>query len=240
MKPTYFLMIPALIFFCLLPCRLQAGEPDYALLQKKMTAEQIVGRGITDQRLLTAFEKVKRHLFVKPSLRAHAYDDSPLDIGEGQSISEPYIVAVMTAAVAPTPGKKVLEIGTGSGYHAAILAELVKNVYTIELIEKLGKDAQTLLDSLGYKNIHFKIGDGYKGWEQYAPYDGIIVTCSEDHIPEPLIKQLAVGGRLIIPVRYSSKVQELIMIEKEEDGELKKTYLIPAQFVPLIRGNEER
>lgn len=233
-------MIPALIFSCLLTGLLQAGEPDYALLQKKMVEEQIAGRGITDQRLLTAFEKVKRHLFVKPALHARAYEDSPLDIGEGQSISEPYIVAVMTAAVAPTPGKKVLEIGTGSGYHAAILAELVKNVYTIELIEKLGKDAQSRLDAMGYKNIQFKIGDGYNGWEQYAPYEGIIVTCSEEYIPEPLIKQLAVGGRLIIPVRYSSKVQELIMIEKEEDGELKKTYLIPAQFVPLIRGNEER
>jgi protein-L-isoaspartate(D-aspartate) O-methyltransferase len=233
-------MIPALIFSCLMTGHLQAAEPDYALLQKKMIEEQIKGRGITDQRLLNAFEKVKRQLFVNPALRAHAYDDSPLDIGEDQSISEPYIVAVMTSAVDPTPGKKVLEIGTGSGYHAAILAELVKNVYTIELIEKLGKDAQNRLDAMGYKNIHFKIGDGYKGWEQYAPYDGIIVTCSEDHIPEPLIKQLAVGGRLIIPVRYSTKVQELILIEKEEDGELKKTYLIPAQFVPLIRGNEER
>ncbi|MDQ1353115.1 MAG: protein-L-isoaspartate(D-aspartate) O-methyltransferase, partial [Acidobacteriota bacterium] len=239
-KPKYFLIIPAFVLSCLLSGLLQAGEPDYTLLQKKMVEEQIKGRGITDQRLLSAFEKVKRQLFVKPALRAHSYDDSPLDIGEDQSISEPYIVAVMTSAVDPTPGKKVLEIGTGSGYHAAILAELVKNVYTIELIEKLGKDAQNRLDGMGYKNIHFKIGDGYKGWEQYAPYDGIIVTCSEDHIPEPLIKQLAVGGRLIIPVRYTTKVQELILIEKEEDGELKKTYLIPAQFVPLIRGNEER
>lgn len=240
MKPILYLIIPAFIFSCLITGLLQAGEPDYALLQKKMVNEQIAGRGITDQRLLAAFMNVKRQLFVKAELRPHAYDDSPLDIGEDQSISEPYIVAVMTSAVDPTPGKKVLEIGTGSGYHAAILAELVKNVYTIELIEKLGKDAQKRLDAMDYKNIHFKIGDGYKGWEQYAPYDGIIVTCSEDHIPEPLIKQLAVGGRLIIPVRYSSKVQELVMIEKEEDGELKKTYLIPAQFVPLIRGNEDR
>jgi protein-L-isoaspartate(D-aspartate) O-methyltransferase len=204
-----------------------------------MIETQIVGRGIMNQQLLTAFAKVKRHLFLKPELQLHAYDDAPLAIGEGQSISEPYIVAVMTSAVNPAPHKKILEIGTGSGYHAAILAEMVKNVYTIELIEKLGKDAQKLLDSLGYKNIEFKIGDGYEGWEHNAPYDGIIVTCSEDHIPEPLIKQLAVGGRLIIPVRYSSKVQELIMIEKEQDGELKKTYLIPAQFVPLIRGNNK-
>lgn len=240
MKHLYMLMIPTFIFSCFWPYFLQAGELDYSMLQKKMATEQIAGRGITDQRLISAFMKVKRHLFVKPSLQAHAYEDSSLDIGEGQSINEPYIVAVMTSAVDPASNKKVLEIGTGSGYHAAILAELVERVYTIELIEKLGKDAQNRLNSMGYKNINFKIGDGYQGWEQYAPYDGIIVTCSEDHIPEPLINQLAVGGRLIIPVRYSSKVQELIMIEKEKDGELKKTYLIPTQFIPLIRSNGER
>jgi len=214
-------------------------EPDYTMLRKKMTDEQIAGRGITDKRLLNAFLKVKRHAFVKPELRKDAYKDSYLDIGEGQTISEPYIVAIMTYAVAPGYNKKVLEIGTGSGYHAAILAELVKNVYTIELIEKLGKDAKKRLDSLGYKNIKFKIGDGTKGWEKYAPYDGIIVTCPEDHIPPPLINQLAVGGRMIIPVSYSFKVQELILIEKESNGNLKKTNLIPVEFVPLIRGKDE-
>lgn len=217
-----------------------AEEPDYTALQTKMVKEQIEGRGITDNQVLNAFKKVKRHLFVKPEFRKDAYKDSPLDIGEGQTISEPYIVAVMTLAVAPTPGKKVLEIGTGSGYHAAVLAELVKNVYTIEVIEKLGKDAQKRLDAMGYKNIKYKIGNGYEGWEQYAPYDGIIVTCSEDHIPLPLIEQLAVGGKLIIPVSYSSKVQELILIEKDGNGELKKKYLIPVQFVPLIRGKDEQ
>ena len=236
MKFIGLLIVPLLI---LCSCFLEAGEPDYTVLQKKMIEEQIVGRGITDQRLLDAFGNVKRHLFVKPGLRKHSYEDSPLDIGQGQSISEPYIVAVMTSAVAPEPHKKVLEIGTGSGYHAAILAELVKNVYTIELLEPLGTAAKKRLDAMGYKNIKFKIGDGYEGWEQYAPYDGIIVTCSEDHIPAPLIKQLAVGGRLIIPVSHSSKVQELVLIEKDKNGELKKTYLIPVQFVPLIRGKEE-
>lgn len=231
------LLIVSVLILC--SCLLEASEPDYTMLQKKMIEEQIVGRGITDQRLLDAFGKVKRHLFIKPELRTHAYQDRPLDIGKGQTISEPYIVAVMTSAVAPESHKKVLEIGTGSGYHAAVLAELVKNVYTIELLEPLGKDAKNRLDAMGYKNITFKIGDGYEGWGKYAPYDGIIVTCSEDHIPAPLIKQLAVGGRLIIPVSYSSKVQELVLIEKDKDGELKKTYLIPVQFVPLIRGKEE-
>jgi len=238
MKARYS-FITLLLLLCL-PGLTVAEEPDYSALQTKMVKEQIEGRGITDIRVLNAFMKVKRHIFVKPEFRKDAYNDSPLDIGEGQTISEPYIVAVMTLAVTPTPGKKVLEIGTGSGYHAAILAELVKNVYTIEVIEKLGKDAQKRLDAMGYKNIKFKIGNGYEGWEQYAPYDGIIVTCSEDHIPLPLIEQLAVGGKLIIPVSYSTKVQELILIEKDSNGELKKKYLIPVQFVPLIRGKDEQ
>lgn len=229
------------LFLCL--CLVSAAadeEPDYTTLHTEMIKEQLQGRGITEKQVLDAFKKVKRHLFVKPEFRKKAYNDSPLDIGEGQTISEPYIVAVMTLAVTPTPDKKVLEIGTGSGYHAAVLAELVKNVYTIEVIESLGKDAQKRLDSMGYKNIKYKIGNGYEGWEQYAPYDGIIVTCSEDHIPLPLIEQLAVGGKLIIPVSYTSKVQELVLIEKDGNGELKKKYLIPVQFVPLIRGKDEQ
>lgn len=229
-----------LLFLLIFSCCLLTAQDDYLTLRKKMIEEQIVARGITEKRLLDAFLKVKRHLFVKPELRQKAYSDSFLDIGEGQTISEPYIVAIMTYAVAPEYNKKVLEIGTGSGYHAAILAELVKNVYTIELIESLGKKAKKRLDSLGYKNIKYKIGDGFKGWEEYAPYDGIIVTCPEDHIPTPLIEQLAVGGRMIIPVSYSSKVQELILIEKDAGGELKKTNLIPVQFVPLIRGKDDQ
>lgn len=236
MKSKYLLL--ALVSICF-SSMLLTQEPDYFMLRKKMTEEQIAGRGITDKRVLDAFLNVKRHLFVKPELRKDAYNDSYLDIGEGQTISEPYIVAIMTYAVAPEYNKKVLEIGTGSGYHAAILAELVENVYTIELIEKLGKEAKKRLDSQGYKNIKFKIGDGTKGWEKYAPFDGIIVTCPEDHIPPPLINQLAVGGRMIIPVSYSFKVQELILIEKESSGNLKKTNLIPVEFVPLIRGKDE-
>ncbi len=238
MKSRY-LLIAVLLSLCLAR-PVSAEEPDYHALQTEMVKDQIEGRGITDKQVLDAFKTVKRHLFVKPEFRKHAYNDSPLDIGEGQTISEPYIVAVMTLAVTPDADKKVLEIGTGSGYHAAVLAELVNTVYTIEVIEKLGKDAQKRLDSMGYQNIKYKIGNGYEGWEQYAPYDGIIVTCSEDHIPLPLIDQLAVGGKMIIPVSYSSKVQELILIEKDNNGELKKKYLIPVQFVPLIRGKDEQ
>jgi protein-L-isoaspartate(D-aspartate) O-methyltransferase len=230
-------MLIICIFF---PGGAYGEKVNYAKLRRQMAQEQIMRRGITDRRILNAFLKVKRHLFVKPELRKKAYGDYFLDIGEGQSVSQPYIVAIMTYVVSPDYNKKVLEVGTGSGYSAAILAELVKHVYTIEYIAKLGVQARKRLDGMGYKNIKFKIGDGYEGWERYAPYDGIIVTCSEDHIPPALIKQLAIGGRMIIPVSYSNEVQELVLIEKLDDGTLKKTNLIPVQFVPLIRGSNKK
>lgn len=229
-----------LIFCMLFSPGIYGARPNYAKERRKMTYDQIMRRGITDKRLLNAFMKVERHLFVKPELRDKAYGNFQLDIGEGQTISRPYIVAIMTYVVSPDYNKKVLEIGTGSGYSAAILAELVKNVYTIEYIEKLGVQARKRLNRMGYKNIKFKIGDGYEGWKQHAPYDGIIVTCSEDHIPPALIDQLAVGGRMIIPVSYSNEVQELVLIEKLKDGSLHKTSLIPVQFVPLIRGSNKK
>lgn len=213
---------------------------NYTKLRRKMVKEQILRRGITDKRILDAFTNVKRHLFVKPGLRHKAYGDYPLDIGEGQTVSQPYIVAIMTYVVSPKYNKKVLDIGTGSGYLAAILSQLVKHVYTIEYIPSLGEKAKRSLNRMGYKNIKFKIGDGYKGWKEHAPYDGIIVTVSEDHIPQTLIDQLAIGGRMIIPVSHSREVQELVLIEKLEDGSLKKTNLIPVQFVPIIRGNNDK
>jgi protein-L-isoaspartate(D-aspartate) O-methyltransferase len=231
-------LLMIIIFFS---CFLYGEAIDYTAQRKEMVDEQLFQRGITDKRLLNAFLKVQRHEFVKPELLNKAYGDFPLDIGAGQSIGRPYIVAIMTLAVAPQPDKKVLEIGTGSGYHTAVLAELVGHVYTIERLESLAQKAKKRLDAMGYKNIKFKIGDGYEGWEQYAPYDGIIVTCSEDHIPLPLINQLAVGGRLIIPVRYALNIQELILLEKNSKGQLKKTNLIPVQAVPLlIRGSEKK
>lgn len=195
-----------------------------------------MGRGINDQRILQAFLNVDRHLFVNAALRYKAYGDCQLPIGEDQTISEPYIVAIMTYVIAPEYDKKVLEIGTGSGYQAAILAKLIKEVYTIEIMENLARKAKDRLTSMGYKNIKFKTGDGYLGWKEYAPFDGIIVTCSPDHIPPPLIDQLAMGGRMVIPVSYSQTVQELILIEKDEIGRLKRINLIPVQFKPLIRG----
>lgn len=241
-KIAVYLFLLAVLFFA--NFRSFCGEdeaPGYHTLRKQMVEEQIFSRGITDKRILNAFTKVRRHLFVEPALRSKAYGDFRLDIGEGQEVSQPYTVAIMTLAVGPEYNKKVLEIGTGSGYHAAVLAELVKHVYTIEVYESLAKKARRRLNSMGYKNITFKIGDGYKGWEQYAPYDGIIVTCHEDHIPQPLIDQLAVGGRMIIPVSYSSTVIELILLEKiDSKGTLKKTNLIPVSALPMIRGSDKK
>jgi len=213
---------------------------DYLSLRKDMIEKQIVERGITNERIINAFLKVKRHLFVKPGFRDKAYADSPLDIGEDQVINRPYIVAMMTYVIAPNYDKKVLEIGTGSGFHAAILAELVKEVYTIEIEEKLAKKAKETLSDQGYRNIKFKTGDGALGWEEYAPFDGIICTYSPDHIPPRLLEQLAIGGRMIIEISHSSMVQEFILIEKDNKGALKRTNLIPVQFTPLIRGENEK
>ena len=236
MKNNYFLMILILLMSqFIFPKLIFPKKINYTLLRKNMVEKQILERGITDKRILNAFYKVKRHLFVKPELRYMAYGDYPLPIDENQTISQPYIVAIMTYIIAPEYNKKVLEIGTGSGYQASILAQLVKNVYTIEIKKNLALKAKKLIRSFDYKNIKFKIGDGYLGWKEYAPYDGIIVTCSPDHIPPPLIEQLAVGGRMVIPVSYTSKVQELILIEKDNKGNLKRTNLIPVLFVPLIR-----
>jgi protein-L-isoaspartate(D-aspartate) O-methyltransferase len=217
-----------------------AGEDEYAARREKMIKEQILERGITDERVLHAFRKVKRHLFVDPAYRAEAYGDFPLPIEEGQTISQPYIVAIMTSVIAPEYKKKVLEIGTGSGYQAAVLAELVREVYTIEIIPSLARGSKKLLQGLGYDNIRFRTGNGYLGWPEAAPFDGIIVTCAPDHIPAPLIEQLAVGGRMVIPISYSTSVQDLLLVEKLADGKLKKTNLIPVLFVPMIRAGNAR
>jgi protein-L-isoaspartate(D-aspartate) O-methyltransferase len=230
-----------LLFLLLLPLLLPAkSEAEFTAAREKMIKEQILERGITDQRLLNALLKVKRHLFVGPAFQADAYGDFPLPIEEGQTISQPYIVAIMTTVIAPDYKKKVLEIGTGSGYQAAVLAELVREVYTIEIIPQLARKSKKLLEDLGYKNIHCRTGNGYLGWPEAAPFDGIIVTCSPDHIPAPLIEQLAVGGRMVIPISYSTTVQDLLLVEKLANGKLKKTNLIPVLFVPMIRAGNAR
>ncbi len=208
---------------------------DYQAKREKMVEKQISSRGVADEKVLNAMLKVERHLFVPTDYMPNAYEDSPLPISEGQTISQPYIVALMTELLILDKDKKVLEIGTGSGYQAAILAELAGEVYTIELIESLGKKANELLSELNYTNIHVKIGDGHKGWPENAPFDRIIVTCSPTKIPEPLQEQLAEGGIMVIPVG-EHYVQELVVITKK-DGKLKQKGVAGVRFVPMKDGN---
>jgi protein-L-isoaspartate(D-aspartate) O-methyltransferase len=231
-----------LLLLLLLPLLLPAAsdEAAFAAAREKMVRGQILERGIIDPRILGAFRRVPRHLFVAPRYRGQAYGDFPLPIAEGQTISQPYIVAIMTSVIAPDAKKKVLEIGTGSGYQAAVMAELAREVYTIEIFPTLARSSRQLLDGLGYRNIHFRTGNGYVGWPEAAPFDGIIVTCAPDHIPAPLLEQLAVGGRMVIPIRYSDTVQDLLLVEKLANGKLKKTNLIPVLFVPMIRAGNAR
>lgn len=210
----------------------------YEKVRQRMVRNQAVARGIKDQKVIQAMLNVPRHLFVPQNYERMAYEDRPLPIGEGQTISQPYIVALMTETLELTDDMKVLEIGTGSGYQAAILAEIVKEVYTIEIIESLGNKAKNLLENLEYQNVRFKIGDGYKGWPEYAPFDAIIVTCAPTDIPKPLENQLKEGGRMIIPVG-GSIAQELALMEKK-NGKLKKKVVAPVRFVPMVRQDGNR
>lgn len=222
--------------FCLslpaLNCRAEAAaDTDYALKRERMVAEQIEARGIRNPKVLQAMRTVQRHQFVPAELRAVAYGDYPLPIGEGQTISQPYIVALMTEAIQPGPDMKVLEVGTGSGYQAAVLAELCKSVYSIEIVEVLGRRAARILSGL-YKNIHIKIGDGYKGWPEKAPFDAIIVTCAPTKVPPPLKEQLKEGGRMVIPVGGAWTQQLLVLIKK--GGRLERHEAIDVRFVPMV------
>jgi len=208
----------------------QAKENSFKRLRNQMVNEQIIARGVKDELVLKAMRKVPRHLFVPEKLQDLAYNDFPLPIGEGQTISQPYIVAYMTERLGLKGGEKVLEVGTGSGYQAAILAEIAGEVYTIEIIPSLAKQAERRLKALGYTNVHVRQGDGYLGWPEQAPFDAIIVTAAPDHIPQPLIDQLKVGGRLILPL--GEEYQELVLVIKTEKG-LHKERLIPVRFVPM-------
>lgn len=190
------------------------------------------GRDITHAATLRAMTRVLRHELVPPEVRSLAYADSPLPIGHQQTISQPYIVAFMTQALDPKPGDHVLEIGTGSGYQAAVLAELVHSVYTIEIVTPLATRAKADLARLGYTNIFVRAGDGYRGWPEAAPFDAIIVTCAPEQIPAPLIEQLKAGGRMIIPVGANGGRQELILLEKEGE-KLKQRVVLPVRFVPM-------
>lgn len=205
---------------------------DFEVLRNTMVASQLIPRGIKDKRVLDAMRKVPRHIFISGSLQDKAYDDSALPIGENQTISQPYMVAIMTEMLELKGNEKVLEIGTGSGYQTAILAELAKEVFTIDRIEKLAKNAEEKLLSLGYNNIHVKADDGTSGWEEKSPFDRILITAGAPHVPEPLTAQLADNGIIIIPVG-DRLVQRLLIIKKSE-GTLTEEYHIPCVFVPLI------
>ena len=212
------------------------SEEKFARQREAMVREQLrsSSRNIRDEKVLRAMTAVPRHEFVPANVRAHAYDDGPLPIGHGQTISQPYIVAFMTEKLKPKPADRVLEIGTGSGYQAAVLAGLVKDVYTIEIIEALGKQAETTLQRLGYSNVHVRIGDGYQGWPEAAPFDAVIVTCAPDHVPQRLVDQLKEGGRMIIPVG-EGLFQDLYLLEKRQ-GRVEKQAVLPVRFVPMIPG----
>ena len=209
-----------------------ASEPavDFDQQRRSMVETQIRARGVRDTAVLTAMIKVPRHLFVPEDQRVLAAADHPLPIGYGQTISQPFIVAYMTEAVEASPHEKVLEIGTGSGYQAAVLGELVKEVYTVEIIPELADRARRTLSILGYLNVHVKTGNGYEGWGEHAPFDGIVVTAAPDHVPQSLVDQLAINGKMVIPVGVGN--QEMLVITKTREGVLEKR-TIPVRFVPM-------
>ena len=214
-----------------------ADVDPYAQIREEMVVRQIIGRGVTDPAVLAAMRVVPRHLFVPTELINLAYHDNPLPIGLGQTISQPYIVALMTEALKLEPGMRVLEIGTGSGYQAAVLAEMGMQVYTIEILPELAEHATETLTYLGYTDVHTLTGDGYFGWEENAPFDRIIVTAAPDHLPQPLARQLIEGGRLVIPIGPVGAFQTLWLFEKI-DGELQATNLGGVSFVPLTGEHE--
>jgi len=210
-----------------------AAGADFVSARKRMVERQLQGpgRNIRNARVLAAMAAVPRHEFVPERLRAEAYGDYPLPIGHGQTISQPYIVAFMTEQLDPQPTDKILEVGTGSGYQAAVLAKLVAEVYTIEIVEPLARRAGADLKRLGYDNVKVRSGDGYQGWPEAAPFDAVIVTCAPDHVPQPLVDQLKDGGKMIVPVGELGD-QYLYLLEKK-GGEIRRTAVLPVRFVPM-------
>jgi protein-L-isoaspartate(D-aspartate) O-methyltransferase len=220
------------------------SQDRYAAQRERMVANiadmaretgDATGRGEFSPQVMAAMRKVPRHRFVPATVLSSAYDNRPLPIGDGQTISQPYIVALMTELLNPKTGHTVLEVGTGSGYQAAVLAEIVAKVYSIEIVEPLGRKAAETLRTIGYGNIVVRIGDGYSGWKEHAPFDGILVTAAPAEIPQPLVDQLKPGGRMVVPVGGRFDVQDLIVIEKKSDGSTTLKHTIPVRFVPLTR-----
>jgi len=222
-----------------------AGADDLASARQGMVAEiradvaataRHIGKRDLDPRVMEAMDRVPRHEFVPPELRARAYENRPLPIGYGQTISQPYIVALMTDLAAVGAGDRVLELGTGSGYQAAVAAALGARVYSIEIVPELGESARERLARLGVREVTVRVGDGYDGWEEHAPFDAILVTAAASHIPPPLVRQLKPGGRMVIPVGSPFQTQQLTVVEKSPEGEVRTRQLLPVIFVPLTAG----
>lgn len=232
MRPVWHLCVLAALGLSLTAA--SAGADPWQAQRNRMVEKQLELREVTHAATLAAMREVPRHLFVPAELRREAYDDHPLPIGHGQTISQPYIVACMTEQIAPTRDFRVLEIGTGSGYQAAVLAEICAEVFTIEIIPELASQAATVLQQLGYKNVRFRTGDGWKGWPEAAPFDAIIVTCAAETIPPPLLDQLKEGGKMIIPLGPEGGVQDLVLATKH-GGKVHTRPLIPVRFVPFVR-----
>jgi protein-L-isoaspartate(D-aspartate) O-methyltransferase len=213
------------------------SQPDaYEKQRLAMVRDHIEARGVRDPGVLRVMRDTPRHLFVPESWRGRAYADSPLPIGNGQTISQPYIVALMTELLEPGPATTVLEIGTGSGYQAAVLSPLVKEVYTIEIVHELAKSSAALLVKLGYENVTVRQGDGYKGWPEKAPFDRIILTAAPPQLPQALVDQLKPGGKLVAPIGGQGFNQELVVVDKSADGRIKRRPVIPVIFVPMVKG----
>jgi protein-L-isoaspartate(D-aspartate) O-methyltransferase len=242
-RPTSILFSPLFIFIVAVVFSTQSACPrahaakftddEFQKQRLSMVREQILERGVKDRSVIEAMTAVPRHKFVPENYLGRAYDDSPVPIGYGQTISQPYIVAYMTEILNLNKDSRVLEVGTGSGYQAAILSPIVKQVYTIEIIPELAKSAAARLKDLGYHNVEAAIGDGYYGWNKYAPFDAIIVTAAAGHIPPRLVEQLKNNGRMVIPVGGSFLVQNLILVTKDKDGNVTTRNLMPVRFVPL-------
>jgi len=226
-----------LIFYINCSPKPKQNVSSYDIARRQMVEEQIITRGIKDSNVIKAMLEVERHKFVPQIYEKYAYTDGPLPIGEGQTISQPYIVALMTEVLQLKEGEKVLEIGTGSGYQAAVLSLIAKEVYTIEIIPALAKSAKERLESLGYKNVYVRCGDGFLGWPEKAPFDGIIITCAAPRVPEPLVEQLAEGGRIVMP--EGDEFQMLVLYKKIK-SRLEKQELIPVRFVPMKGKIRER
>lgn len=220
---------------CLLFGLVRAQDP-YAAERASMVRTQIEDRGVRDPEVLRVLRAVPRHLFMPEAVRSAAYADHPVRIGYGQTISQPYIVGFMTELLAPARSHKVLEIGTGSGYQAAVLSALAKQVFSIEIVPELARSASATLKKLGYENVTVRLGDGYKGWPDAAPFDRIILTAAPPEIPKTLLDQLAPGGRLVAPEGSSVFSQQLVVVDKTADGKLKRRSVLPVMFVPMVRG----